>query len=201
MQSFARKNEGAAPMKTAAFFQSGFALAIITALSTISAQSQVKMDASAESVRRLAKQTYLEDLAVNDTALTFANMCADNGALYLPGWTVPADLAASTYAQTGLILRIQVLPGRKVKGILVDAAQAQAIAKGKTNEPPSLDPAAYKLAVINYVNGLYNGSFFGPQSCEEERRLNPLRTLTLYSLESINGFTKVSDLLASVSKR
>jgi hypothetical protein len=36
-------------------------------------------------------------------------------------------------------------------------------------------------------------------SCEDERRANPLRTLNLFSLESINGFSKVSELLASVT--
>src|SRR5262249_23518991 len=111
------------------------------------------------------------------------------------------DLGSQNYAQTGVVLRITVLPGKKIRGVLVDAAQAQAIAKGKSNEPPSLDPDAYKEAVVNYVNNIYTGGAWGPFSCEDERRLNPLRSLTLYAVESINGFSKISDLLASVSKK
>jgi hypothetical protein len=52
---------------------------------------------------------------------------------------------------------------------------------------------------IDYIYGLYDGGWFGVMSCEEERRANPLRTLNLFSLESINGFSKVSELLASVT--
>jgi hypothetical protein len=186
-------------MFNAIFFKATFAVAIASLLPT-SAQSQIKLDSSADAARRLAKETYIEDLAVNDAAHIYNYICIENGGLYVPGWTQPADLASSTYAQTGIILRIQILPGRKLKGTLVDAAQAQAVAKGKSNEPSSLDPAAYKMAVIDYVNGLYKGSPFGTHLCEEERQSNPQRTLTLYALDSINGFSKISDLLASVSK-
>jgi hypothetical protein len=42
--------------------------------------------------------------------------------------------------------------------------------------------------------------FFGVNSCDEIQRENALRPLTVYPLESINGFTKLSDLLASVTK-
>src|SRR6185436_14637776 len=131
----------------AALFRASFSLAII-GLFGGAAQSQVKLDATADVVRRLAKQTYLEDLAVNDTAHIYSSLCIENGALYSPGWTVPADLAGTNYALTGVILRITVLAGRKLRGTLVDAAQAQAVAKGKLNEPPTLTPLAYKEAVV-----------------------------------------------------
>jgi hypothetical protein len=189
-----------AAMAKGAFFQAALSLAIIGP-STITAQSQVRLDVPADTVRRLAKKTYIEDLAVNDTAHIFWSVCIENGALYVPGWTSPADLGSQSYAQTGVVLRITVLPGKKIRGVLVDAAQAQAVAKGKSNEPPSLNPDAYKEAVLDYVNNIYAGGTWGPFLCEDERRLNPLRTLTLYAVESINGFSKISDLLASLSKK
>jgi hypothetical protein len=165
------------------------------------AVSQMKIDVPADTVRKLANITYLEDLSVNDTALIYQTVCVENGGLFVPSWTVPSDLAKSEYKQTGLLLRIQVLPGKKLRGTLVDGAQAQAIAKGRPNEPASLVGDTYKEAVISYVNGLYVGGFFGVLSCDDERRSNPLRTLTLFSLESINGFTKLSDLIASAKAR
>ena len=179
-----------------ALFKASFSLAM-ACLFAGAAQSQVKLDAPADLVRRLAKQTYLEDLAVNDTAFLYSSSCIENGALFVPGWTRPADLGASDYAQTGVIIRITVQPGKKLRATLVDAAQAQAVAKGKLNASPSLTPEAYKEAVVTYVNNIYTGGIFGPLLCEDERRMNPLRTLTLYPIESINGFSKISDLIAS----
>jgi hypothetical protein len=164
-----------------------------------SALAQMKVDLPAETARRAANKTSLDDLAVRDTALIYQSLCVENGSLFVPGWTIPADLANSTYQERGIILRIEVLPGKKLKGTLIDAAQAQAIGKGHTNEPKVLSEAAFNEAVIQYVNNLYSGGAFGVMSCEEERRTNPLRTLNLLSLESINGFSKVSELLASVT--
>ena len=40
---------------------------------------------------------------------------------------------------------------KKLKGILIDAAQAQGIAKGRTNEPKTLSQAGFNEAVIEYV--------------------------------------------------
>jgi hypothetical protein len=164
--------------------------------------AQMKIDVPAETVRRAANTTYLDDLAVHDTAMIHPNFCVQNGALFVPGWTVPADLANSNYVPTGVIMRIEVFPGKTLKGTLIDAAQAQGIAKGRWNEPKTLSASDYNAAVINYVNLLYDGGrFFGVQTCEEERRANTLRTLNLFSLESINGFTKISELLASVTAK
>jgi hypothetical protein len=44
---------------------------------------------------------------------------------------------------------------------------------------------------LSYVNDIYEGGFLGQASCDAERRSNPVRTLTLFNLESINGFTKI----------
>src|SRR5262249_26794956 len=84
-----------------------------------SALAQMKVDIPAETARRAAKKTYVDDLAVRDTALIYQNLCVENGSLFVPGWTVPADLANSTYQQTGIILRVEVLPGKKLKGTLI----------------------------------------------------------------------------------
>jgi hypothetical protein len=166
------------------------------------AYSQMKIDLPLDTVRRAANKTYLDDLAVHDTALLYMPFCIDNGALFVPGWSSPADLANSQYPQSGLMLRVEVLPAKKVRGTLIDAAQAQAIAKGSPNAPSVLSTADYKKAVIAYVNTIYEGGFFGIGTCDEERRRkNPLRVLNLFSLESINGFTKLSDLLASVTTK
>jgi hypothetical protein len=99
-------------------------------------------------------------------------------------------------------MRIEVLPGKKLKGTLADAAQAQEIARGHSNAPRVLTQSAYNQAVIrDFVNYLYIGGEFGVRPCEQERRENPLRTLNLFSLESVNGFTKLSDLLGSVTPK
>jgi hypothetical protein len=155
-------------LKTA-LFRAIFSLAIAD-LFVGTAQSQVKLDAPPDVVRRLAKKTYLEDLAVNDTAHIYSTVYIENGALHVPGWTEPADLGHNNYPQTGVILRITVLLGRKVRGTLVDAAQAQAFAKGNLNEPPSLTPDAYKEAVVSYVYNIYSGGIFVALLCEERTR-------------------------------
>ena len=179
-----------------------FALALQAAtLIVVPAYAQVKIDVSAETARRAANKTYLDDLAVHDTALIYQSICIENESLFVPGWTIPADLAASDYKATGLMLRIEVLPGKKLKATLIDAAQGQGIAKGHSNEPKTLSASDYNVEVINYVNGLFAGGAFGVDTCEEERRANPLRTLNLFSIESINGFTKISELLASVTSK
>src|SRR5262249_9292092 len=92
---------------------------------------QMKLDLPADTVRKAANKTHLDDLAVHDTALIYRDFCLDNGSLFVPGWASPLDLANSTYQQNGIILRVEVLPGRKLKGTLVDGAQAQQIAKGQ----------------------------------------------------------------------
>jgi hypothetical protein len=170
-------------------------------LFTASTYAQVKIDVPADIARRAANKTYLDDLAVHDTALFYQSLCVESGSLFVPGWTPPADLANSSFPATGLIMRVEVLPGKKLKATLIDAAQAQGIARGRSNEPKALSMSDYNAAVIDYVNRLYEGGDFGVPTCEEERRLNSLRTLNLFSLESINGFTKISELLASVTAK
>ena len=161
----------------------------------------MKIDASEETARRAANETHLDDLAVHDTALIYQSVCIENEGLFVPGWTSPADLAADSYQAIGLMMRIEVLPGRKLKATLVDAAQAQGIAKGRSNEPKTLSASDYNAQVIKFVNRLYDGGEFGINTCEEERRANTLRTLNLFSVESINGFTKISELLASATSK
>jgi hypothetical protein len=167
------------------------ALIQATALIAVPAFAQMKADLPADVVRHADNQTYLDDLVVNDTALIYpGSVCLDNGGLFVPGWTTPADLASTTYQASGVIMRIEVLPGKKLKGTLVDAAQAQEVAKGHSNAPRVLLQSDYNQAVIHYFLSLiYTGGEFGVKPCEQERRENPLRTLNLFSLESVNGFT------------
>jgi hypothetical protein len=167
----------------------------------VSIYAQMKIDLPADTLRKLANVTYLDDLAIHDTALIAKYLCIDNGAIFVPGWTTLADLGNAQYQASGVMLRVEVLPGKKLKGTLIDAAQAQAVAKGRPNVPGTLSTAEYNNEVITYVDGLYKGGGFGIETCEEERRQNPLRTLNLFSLESINGFTKISDLIASVTPK
>src|SRR6266550_822633 len=68
-----------------------------------SALAQMNLDLSAEIARRAANKTYLDDLSVRDTAFIYRNLCIENGSLFVPSWTVPADLANSDYPASGLI--------------------------------------------------------------------------------------------------
>ena len=179
-----------------------FTFAILAAaLIVVPANAQVKIDVSDEMARRAADVTYLDDLAVYDTALIYQNICIENEGLFVPGWTTPANLAAETYKAAGLIMRIEVLPGKKLKATLIDAAQAREVAKGNTKAPRSLSEPEYRVDVIKYVKQIFDGGAFGIDTCAEERRVNPLRILNLFSLESINGFTKLSELLAYVTNK
>jgi hypothetical protein len=100
-------------------------LTLICAVIAGPAYAQMKIDVSADVARRAANITYVDDLSVRDTALIYQSMCVENGRLFVLGWTRPLDLASNTYQEKGLLLRIEVLPGEKLKGTLVDAAQAQ----------------------------------------------------------------------------
>jgi hypothetical protein len=136
---------------------------------------------------------------VNDAALVYGNFCVQDDGLYIPGWTRPADLAKDTWAATGVVLRVEVLPGKKLRGRYVDAAQAQKIAQGQVNEPSAMTKEIYNKAIVSQVYNLFGGSFFGTIKCEDVQRQNPLRKMNLFSVDSLNGYKKISDLLASVT--
>ncbi len=170
-------------------------------LACVDASAQVLIDISSEDARKAAEKTYLDDLAVHDTALIYEGFCIKDGGLYVPGWIEPANLAADTYAQKGIILRIEILPGKKIKGVWVDAAKAQHIAQGNAAAPDVLSKEDYNKEVIKRINGLFHGGFLGYNSCDEEQKLNTLRTMTLYAVESINGFSKISELFTSVKQK
>lgn len=80
-------------------------------VSCTTAIAQVTIDISADEARKVAGIIYLEDLAVHDTALIYQNFCVKDSGLYIPGWTVPANLAADSYTASGIILRIEIIPG------------------------------------------------------------------------------------------
>lgn len=167
-----------------------------------SAEAQVAVDINSDTARRAADTKTLDDLAVNDTALFWGNaFCVQDNALYMPGWTEPLNLATGGYAVTGAVaLRVEVLPGKKLRGRFVDAAQAQKIAQGDTAAPSNMTKGDYNKVVIDKIEALFHGGYlFGTQLCEEAQRQNPLRKLNLFAVESLNGYTKLSDLLASVT--
>jgi hypothetical protein len=165
------------------------------------AQAQVAVDISSETAKRANDIKTLDDLAVNDTALLYnGSFCINDGMLYMPGWLQPADLATNNLASTGLILSVEVLPGKKLRGRFVDAAQAQKIAQGKTTEPSNMTKEEYNAEVIKSIYSLFDGGFFGTNQCEDEQKQSPLRKMNLFAVESLNGHTKISDLLASVTQ-
>jgi hypothetical protein len=177
------------------------AVSVTVLLFCVNATAQVKMDVTSEDARKAAGQVYLDDLAVHDTALIYQNFCIKDGGLYVPGWTNPADLADTSWASTGIILRIEILPAKKIKGVWVDAAKAQHVAQGNTTASSTLNKEDYNKAVRDAVNRLFVGGDFGVNSCDDEQRQNPLRPMSLFSVESINGFTRISELLASVRSK
>jgi hypothetical protein len=165
------------------------------------AQAQVAVDISSETAKRANDIKTLDDLAVNDTALLHSgSFCINDGMLYMPGWLQPADLATNNLASTGLILSVEVLPGKKLRGRFVDAAQAQKIAQGKTTESSNMTKDEYNAEVIKSIYSLFDGGFFGTNQCEDEQKQSPLRKMNLFAVESLNGHTKISDLLASVTQ-
>jgi hypothetical protein len=119
--------------------------------------------------------------------------------LYIPGWREPASFDHSWKA-SGVVLRVEVLPGKTLKATYVDARQAQLKATGAANSEVPMGKADYNHEVRDRIAEIFDGDKFlsGTSSCDEVERINPLRHTDLYAVESINGFTKLSDLLAPV---
>ena len=107
---------------------------------SINTSAQVKLDISSDQARKAAGVTTLDDLSIHDTALIYQNFCIKDGGLYVPGWTVPANLSADSpsWAASGIIRRIEILPAKTIKGLWVDAVKAQHIAQGNTTAPSVL---------------------------------------------------------------
>jgi hypothetical protein len=168
---------------------------IIASRLTSVAAAGMAVDISDDDVRQTLNTTYLEDLAVNDTALIYSNFCLQDGALFVPGWTQPAALARDAYTASGVILRVEVLPGRQLRGTYVDALQAQQIAKGNVGAPSAMSPNEYNQNVRQAIARIFQGGIWGTETCDQERGQNPLRKLTLFEVVSINGFTRLSELL------
>lgn len=161
------------------------------------AHAEVLIDIDAETVRKAVQETTLEDLSINDSVLIYKNFCIKDSRLYILGWTQPANLAASTYTADGVILKAIVLPGKKLRLTYVDAAQAQSVARGNTTAPAVLSTEAYKQEVRSDINRIFSGGLFGTVNCDSEQAQNPLRKMTLFDIDSLNGFTSLSALLES----
>ncbi len=159
--------------------------------------AEMLIDVDADMTRKVVQETTLEDLSINDSAIIYSNFCVKDNRLYILGWTTPTNLATASYSATGVTLKAVVLPGKRLKITYVDAAQAQAVAKGNTSAPPVLSPADYKRAVREDVNRIFTGGLFSTETCDDEQRRNPLQKLALFDIESINGQTSISGLLKS----
>ncbi|PDT50044.1 MULTISPECIES: hypothetical protein [Sinorhizobium] len=177
-----------------------FAACLWSLLPSFSAYAEVLIDVEAENVRAAVGETTLDDLSINDSVHIYKNYCIKDQRLYIPGWANPANLAASKYSSEGVLLKAVVLPGKKLKMTYVDAAHAQAVAKGNTSAPAVLSTDDYNKHVREDINRIFDGGLFGTVTCEEEQRQNPLRQMNLFEVESINGFNSLSELLKSVSK-
>ncbi|ASP66414.1 hypothetical protein [Sinorhizobium meliloti] len=158
------------------------------------------IDIDADAVKAAVQMTTLDDLSVNDSVLVYQNFCIKDDRLFVPGWTSPSNLGTANYSADSVILRAIVLPGKKLKMTYIDSAQAQSVAKGNTNAPPVLSTEDYKKEVREDINRLFTGGLFTTVTCDEQQRQNPLRKLTVYEVESINGFNSLSELLKSVSR-
>src|SRR3954470_20191834 len=159
------------------------------------AHAQVQLDARLPSS---ASVVLLEDLSINDSALFYSSFCFKNGGVLVPGWTRPADLANSTSSARGIILKLQVLPGHRLKATYVDAAQAQNKAKGNPSAPQVLSKEQYTQEILADVRSIYSEGPWGTLSCDEERHQDPLRHVNPFTIESINGYETLSELLASL---
>ncbi|MFQ6238261.1 hypothetical protein [Sinorhizobium meliloti] len=181
-------------------FRAAAFAACLSSLLPLSAAAEVLIDIDAHTARAAVQRTTLDDLSINDTALMHSSFCIKDQRLFVPGWTSPSSLGTDTYAANGVIFKAVVLPGKKLKITLVDAAQAQNVAKGNPSAPSVLSTEDYNKEVRGHINYLFSGGLFGTTTCDDEQRQNPLRTLTLFEVESINGFNSLSELLKSVSK-
>lgn len=180
--------------------RSAFA-ALVLFLISQTVHAEVLIDIDADTARKAVQDTTLDDLSINDSVMIYKNFCIKDNRLYILGWTNPANLATSTYTADGVILKAIVLPGKKLKLTYVDAAQAQSVARGNTTAPAVLSSEAYSREVRTDINRIFGGGFFGTVSCEAEQGQNPLRKLTLFDIESLNGFTSLSALLKSSQAR
>lgn len=174
---------------------------IVLLTSMTQATAQVTLDVDNDRVRRAAGDTYLEDLAVNDTAMFHTgNFCISDAKLYMPGWAEPSDLANQTYAASTIMIKATLLPGRRIKAVFVDGAQAQSVAKGNTNASPTLSQGDLHKAIRQWISNLYQGGGFYTDLCDQLAAQNPMRPMTLYPVETLNSYVAISELLKSVGE-
>lgn len=181
-------------------FRAAAFAACLSSLFPLSAAAEVLIDVDANTVKAAVGETTLDDLSINDSAVIYSSFCIKDQRLYVPGWTSPSSLGTNTYAATGVLFKALVLPGKKLRITLIDAAQAQNVAKGNPSAPPVLSTDDFNKEVRGHINHVFSGGSWGTLTCDDEQRQNPLKTLTLFEVESINGFNSLSELLKSVSK-
>jgi hypothetical protein len=118
---------------------------------------------------------------------------------YLDGPNLPI-LRRAPNTGGGTILKIEVLPGKKLKATYVDATQAQKIARGQPRAVSNISKDDYNNSIIEEIDSLFDpGIFVDVRDCDELIKLNFMRPTQLYAIDTLNGFTKISELLASVT--
>jgi hypothetical protein len=173
--------------------------AVLLTLASSKTEAQVKIDVSSKDVKQALGKIYLDDLSINDTALIYPGFCVKDQSLYIKGWVEPANLSTNQNYE-GVVLRVEVMPGKTLKATYVDATQAQKVAKGNPVASSHLSKEDYNSAVLSHIDAIFSGGFFSEAThCDYVQQVNPLRPLNLFAVQSINGYTKLSDLLASLT--
>lgn len=165
--------------------------------SVVVAQADVVLDVTYDQVKAASNSLDLGDLSVNDTAFLYNPFCFEDNKLFVPVTERPTDLAGSEYDASGIIYQVKVLPGHKLSIRIVDARQAQLIARGTVDAAPSLSQPDFNSKIVDGIEALFRDNFFSSPICAVARSKSPLIDLQLYTVESINGFNKLSDLLQS----
>lgn len=174
-------------------------LLLLLSLGTaFSATAQVVVDVDIEQLKNDAGELTLADMSVNDTVYFYRGLCVKDGLIYAPSSINVLDLAAVDSEATGVILRARILPARELAVTIVDAAQAQMIAKGQVSAPVVLTDLEYANAVLGAVRFLLDPAF-SSSSCDIQAMWRPLVQHTLYTVSTINEQNSLSGLLASVS--
>jgi hypothetical protein len=174
-------------------------VAVIGVLCSQAAHAQVQIEITNDQARQAQGATYLSDLAVHDIAFLYNGLCTTDSGLYIPGWQEPTSFDY-TWKASGIVLRVVVLPGKRLKAAYVEARQAQLKATGAAGSEAPMSKADYNHEVRDKIAEIFEGErfFSGTSTCDELERNNPLRHIDFYAVQSINGFTKLSDLVASV---
>lgn len=120
-------------------------IAVVIVFAPMAAVSQVAFDVTVEDLKERTNRISLGDLSVNDTAYISPDFCTIDGVLHLPSVTRPTNFANWTTSATGITFQATMLPGKRVSLKLMDAAQAQKLARGDVSETQTMTREAMLL--------------------------------------------------------